>query len=123
MGNRGIVWESNTIPPKMKALPIVIDKAVDGVMQYEANAAQNDMRIHAPWDDQTGNARGGLFAQSGSENAGKGQTKFIVLYHTMPYGIWLELKQSGKYAIILPTVESHGPQVMKSINAALSALL
>jgi hypothetical protein len=134
MGNAGIVWETNTLKPKMKALPPRIDVAIDAVMEYEANEAQNDMRTYAPWTDRTTNARQGLFAQAGSEDsaggrdaAGRftsgGSKKFIVLYHTMPYGIWLELKNNGHYAIILPTVQSAGPQVMASINKVLSALL
>lgn len=134
MPNNGIVWTHDTLHPKMKAFSPKVDAALDAVMQYESNEAQNDMRIHAPWNDQTGNARQGLFAQAGSEDsaggrdaAGRftkgGSKKFIVLYHTMPYGIWLELKHEGQYAIILPTIQSHGPEVMKSINRVLSALL
>lgn len=134
MGNAGIVWELDTLHPGLKAFGPKADAAIDGVMQYEANEAQNDMRTHAPWTDRTSNARGGLFARAGSEDSGPGRdaagrftsgkaTKFIVLYHTMPYGIWLELKNEGRFAIIVPTIQSNGPKVMKSIDRVLGALM
>jgi len=30
----------------------------------------------------------------------------------MPYGIWLEVRNSGAYAIILPTIRTKGREVM-----------
>jgi hypothetical protein len=74
--------------------------------KYVAPQIQSDMRANAPWTDRTGNARNGLFTQvqvSTNEVA-------IVLYHSVPYGIWLELRWSGKYAIITPMLAKWGPQ-------------
>jgi hypothetical protein len=71
--------------------------------QVEAYAKE-----HAPWDDRTGDARAGLTA--------KGEQRLvyyaITLYHTVSYGIWLEVRWDGKYAIIVPTLEHMGPQLM-----------
>jgi hypothetical protein len=74
--------------------------------KYVAPQIQSDMRANAPWTDQTGNARGGLFAvtQVGTNEVA------IVLYHSVPYGIWLELRWSGKYAIITPSLAKWGPK-------------
>jgi hypothetical protein len=74
--------------------------------KYVAPQIQSDMRANAPWEDQTGNARNGLFSVvqvSTNEVA-------IVLYHSVPYGIWLELRWSGKYAIITPSLAKWGPR-------------
>lgn len=72
------------------------------------------MKDHAPWDDRTGSARDGLTAQ--------GEFSFIeytvVLFHTVDYGIWLEIRWNGKYAIIQPTIEAMGPQFMAEMVAA-----
>jgi hypothetical protein len=40
----------------------------------------------------------------------------IVLFHTVPYGVYLEASNSGAYAIIGPTIEVMGPQVMQSVE-------
>ena len=64
------------------------------------------MRSNAPWNDVTGNARSGL---TGEVEAGsKGAT--VYYFHQVPYGIWLEIANSGKYQIILPTVQRMGPR-------------
>ena len=74
--------------------------------RYIAPQIQSDMRTNAPWQDQTSNARNGLFAVVVvSTNAVS-----IVLYHSVPYGIWLELRWSGKYAIITPSLAKWGPK-------------
>lgn len=70
------------------------------------------MKVNAPWSDQTSNARNGLAARAFDE----GNSKGIVLYHQVPYGLWLEVKFSGRYAIILPTIEEYGPRVMSSVK-------
>lgn len=89
----------------------VLDQ-VWAVMEYQAPKVETHMKVNAPWTDQTGNARQGLRAEAFREDDNMG----IVLYHTVPYGIWLEVLHSGAYAIIGPTIEVMGPQVMQSVE-------
>lgn len=96
-----------------------VNDAVMAVLEYKAPEVEAHMKQNAPWTDQTGNARQGLRAQA--YDAG-GDTKGIVLYHQVPYGIWLEVKHSGEYAIILPTIEVMGPEVMKSLENILGRI-
>lgn len=78
--------------------------------QLEAYAKAN-----APWTDRTGNARQSLF--TATEIARDMVT--LYLSHGMEYGVFLELCNSGRYAIVLPTLEAHyGP-----IKSALDNLL
>ena len=81
---------------------------------YIAPKIQADMRESARWTDQTGNARNGLFA------AVKTSTNqvAIVLYHSVPYGIWLELRWSGRYAIITPSLAKWGPKYFELLAKA-----
>lgn len=95
----------------------VHDKVVS-VMQFQAPNVETHAKQNAPWQDQTGNARQGLRAEAFDEGDNMG----IVLYHQVPYGIWLELKNSGEYAIINPTIEVMGPQVMRSIERILEQI-
>lgn len=77
--------------------------------QSMAPEVENYMKSNAPWNDQTGNARNGLFARAYSE----GDETGIVLGHSVDYGIWLEVRWSGRYAIIEPAIAAMGPAVMR----------
>jgi hypothetical protein len=41
---------------------------------------------------------------------------YIDLFHTVEYGIWLEIRWDGRFAIIQPTLEHFGPEVMGSLG-------
>ena len=110
----GITWSGNlsgnlnTLGAKTKARMVAVAK-------YVAPQIQSDMRSNAPWEDQTGNARNGLFAVTQVST----NVVDIVLYHSVPYGIWLELRWSGKYAIITPSLAKWGPKTMSLLSKAL----
>lgn len=69
-------------------------------------------KAHAPWQDRTGDARQGLTA-IGEQRLVR---YTITLFHTVDYGIWLEVRWDGKYAIIVPTIEHMGPIFMAEMN-------
>lgn len=71
-------------------------------------------QYNAPWTDRTGMAREGLSAEVSVE----GTDVVIELFHTVEYGIWLETIQEGEFAIILPTLEALGPQILEHMGAA-----
>lgn len=114
----GIIWTDKSLFKSVPLMAAKVDAVISGVMDYEANEAQSFMRINASWTDRTGNARQGLFARPGRD-AGK---HFIVLYHTMPYGIYLETRWNGKYAIIVPATQQAGRNVMSSLRKAFSMM-
>lgn len=58
-------------------------------------------KANAPWEDRTGDARAGLNVDLQSD----GDSILMSLYHTVDYGLWLEVIQSGRFAIIMPTLE------------------
>lgn len=84
------------------------------VTQGFARRCESYMKEHASWKDRTGEARDGLRAE--------GDFSFVqytvTLYHTVDYGIWLEVRWNGKYAIIQPTIEVMGPRFMAELVAA-----
>jgi hypothetical protein len=77
--------------------------AVLGVAEYTALKMQNEARVNARWTDRTGNARSGLFGAA----VRKGAIITIILSHTVHYSIYLELANSQRYAIIVPTIEAN----------------
>lgn len=82
----------------------VAQKALEGATaQVESSAKEN-----APWSDITGDARGGLTAEAKSDNG----DIVLTLAHTVEYGLWLEVIQSGNFAIIMPTLEQEAPRII-----------
>src|SRR5262245_15447723 len=76
-----------------------------------ARRVEQYAKENAPWEDRTGDARQGLKA------TGEQRLVYyaITLFHTVDYGIWLEVRWDGKYAIILPTLEAMGPELMREL--------
>ncbi len=108
----------DTLSPNLAAFPIKLNTAVGAVMQYHEANVQDDARSNAPWTDRTSNARNGLFAKAYQT----GRTHGIVLYHTVPYGIWLEVRWGGKYRVIVPTIQRQGRAVMATLAGVLRKL-
>lgn len=94
-----------------------------GLNEDEAMAAaesmaaeiENDAKANAPWSDRTGAARDGLTAEASDE----GGEIVITLMHTVEHGQWLETIQSGRFAIIMPTLEKYGRPVQEAIAKGL----
>jgi hypothetical protein len=92
-----------------------VQKAALGSVRYWDSQVEAYAKVNARWTDRSSNARNGLMGRSGVE----GDTVYLVLAHKMHYGIYLEVRWSGKYAIIQPTLEIYGPKVMKSFEGML----
>ena len=114
MAKKG-VFDFDSLTPALKKLFPYIDAAVDITFDAEAARAASMMRENAPWKDRTGNARAGLKAQHDSTPMVE---HTLVLYHSMPYGIWLEVRWSGRYAIIGPTMVTVAQDLAVMVAAA-----
>lgn len=73
-------------------------------------------KTNAPWADITGDARAGLGVEVGSDTG----NVWLQLFHTVDYGLWLEVIQSGKWAIIMPTLEGFGKDLIESSLATVN---
>jgi len=112
--------------------------AIHAAAAYWGQGAQDEARQNAPWEDRTGNARGGIFYAVDGFGVGEvvGQVEasaralmrettvesggpdrlVITLGHTVFYGKYLELSNGGRYAIILSTIEQRLPQLGRMLN-------
>lgn len=109
----GFRWTSDNLSTNLQNAPDRVLKAVGDATKYQARKSENFMRSNAPWTDRTANARNGLKAipfQDGSQFT-------IVLAHSMPYGIWLEVRWSGKYGIIPQAIRQGGQELMSLLGA------
>jgi hypothetical protein len=86
--------------------------AVFDLAQYFAGKIESFAKQHAPWTDRTGNARQGLTARAFRTAT----AVTIVLWHSMAYGIWLEVKNAGRFAAILPSLEQHYQPFMRAVE-------
>jgi len=102
---RGIFVFDSLSPSLQRMLPQV-DAGVDLAMDFMRDHAETYARENAPWTDRTGNARNGLFVVHEKEPM---VIHRLITYHTMSYGLWLEVRWSGRYAIIGPTMFHTAP--------------
>ncbi len=77
--------------------------AVKALAEYFEPVLETYAKGHKPWQNQTGNAQQSLFSVSELAN----EVVTLYLSHGMEYGVFLELCNSGRYAIIMPTLEAH----------------
>jgi hypothetical protein len=82
---------------------VAIEAFQDGTDDIE-NAAR-DMAI---WEDQTGDARALLKATASGDHG----DIVMTLEHGVDYGLWLEVIQNGKYAVIMRTLNNRAPWIM-----------
>ena len=114
----GIRW---TTPPSELATAVErygdrVLVAVAAVAQRVATEMQNQAKADAPWTDRTGNARTGIFGTSEADFGARVVTIYLSHGATIDYGIWLELANSGNYAVIMRTMEGHYESLMQMLR-------
>jgi hypothetical protein len=87
------------------------DGVIDAAQKFAAELVDY-ARTHAPWEDDTGDARRGLSAEGVADN----DEISMYLTHTVEYGIYLEVRNSGRFAIIIPTIEAMGPKIYNNMR-------
>jgi len=91
---------------------------VEAVGRNIAAKAEGQAKRDRPWKDRTSNARQGLHGGTGWDSA----TAFIIyLAHGVEYGPYLELANSGKYAVIEKTLNSFRKELYDYVKAMLNA--
>lgn len=114
-----VQFTSNSLSPNLKKLPAVLDRNIYQVLRFHEPKVAGKARKNAPWKDDTGNARSGLSTEVVVLSRG---VYALVLYHRVPYGLWLEVRFEGRYATIMPTLRGHAPLVMASFTKLLERM-
>lgn len=102
-------WTSDNLTTNLRNATPRIHTAIWSAMEYQAMRSRNFMRSNASWTDRTANARNGLDAIPSREGT---NGYVITLTHGVPYGIWLEVRWSGRYGIIPESVRQGGQELM-----------
>lgn len=112
-GNLRIFWHDG-IGPTLEVMTEVAVTRATAVMEESAGLVEDYAKANAPWTDRTGDARNSLTAEADEDFEGIS----IILSHGVDYGYWLELIQNGNFAIIMPTLEALGPEILEAAGAA-----
>lgn len=108
-GKGRVTFDATPLQRKLLAASPKGKAHLNRVTAYHAARAEAFARVNAVWTDRTGNARQGLAAEADLSQTGSGRWA-IVIYHQVNYGIWLETRFGGRYAIIDRTVAAtEGP--------------
>lgn len=110
----------DTLAKSIEAHDLKVKRIIGGQFGRAKAEAVNFAKLNAPWTDQTGNARSGLFADVGAEN--NGDQFWLILAHSVYYGIFLESRFSGRYAIIMPTINYIGQLLIERIAQSISRM-
>jgi hypothetical protein len=105
-------WSGGEISRNLSRLSAKVDRQLDIVLESQAQRGEAWMKIHAPWTDRTGAARSGLYTKYNKD----GSTREILFSHSVAYGIWLEIANSGDYQVILPAIRTIGHDTMKQLQ-------
>ena len=100
----GVKW-SGTLTTGLNQFGPHMKRSMVAAANYVAPVGEQFMKTNAPWTDRTGAARSGLHTKvvvSSNKVA-------IVFYHSVPYGVFLETRWGGKYAIVEPAIAYIGP--------------
>jgi hypothetical protein len=119
MARRSITWDDRTLYNRLRTFNARADRFLTAAIGYHATRAQSYARSNARWTDRTGNARNGLFAKA-ERDAPKYR---IVIGGSVPYQVWLEVRFSGRYAILRPTVDHEAPELMRTVSTMFQKLI
>jgi hypothetical protein len=114
----GFSWDEDTFTVRLRRYDREVDEMIGQVIDFQATRAEAYAKTNAPWSDRTTNARNGLFAR-GAHTYGRWPRKSshtVVLAHTVPYGVWLEVRWNGRYSIIEPTLRVIGRDTMSMVQ-------
>lgn len=113
-----LTLDTSQIKTNLAQLPTKVDKMVAGVVERYIGVSEGYMKSNAPWHDRTGNARQSLHAVAVHAPG----THSLILAHGMPYGIWLEVRWAGRYAIIMKSVYTNGEAMMALLDRGLARI-
>lgn len=102
-----------------KSLDVLPGRLGESLKKYGETASKQleaEAKKNRKWIDRTGQARQRL--QGGSElRPGK---LVIYLQHGVDYGIYLELANEKKYAIVYPTLRREAPGIMNGLRGVMN---
>lgn len=119
MAKSSLSWDDSQLRRGIATLSPKVDAYVHAVVEYSSHRVIRYAKENASWTDRTAAARSGLRTVVEWRPL---KLHAIHLFHSVKYGIWLEIRFSGRYAIILPTIAIQGPATMRLLEKLFAKL-
>lgn len=100
--------DAKEVLAKLEAMQDEIIEVAKEAVGASMSEAEREGKLNAPWTDRTGNARASI---TGTLAERDGDIIRGHLYIGMSYGVYLELKNHGRYRIVWPTIEQEAVRV------------
>lgn len=114
-----VEFTSNSLSPNLHRMPTILRRNIYQVMRFHEPQIRSQAKTNAKWEDQTGNARNGL---NSTVQVLAPDVYALVLFGSVKYQIWLEVRFAGRYAIIVPTIRAYAPVVLASFTKLLERM-
>jgi hypothetical protein len=111
MGFSGILIK-NSMMHGIAIAAVEVPHHLEEEVLHVATEALDYAQANAPWEDITGDARSGLDVDVRME----GEVIVWEMSHSVDYGLYLETRWNGKFAIIMPTLEMFAPQIGRGLD-------
>lgn len=111
MGLSGLFVRDTMTAGIAKAEVVIHEKLEEEVLRTAIEALEYAQE-NAPWEDRTGDARAGLDVDVRWE----GDVIVWEMSHGVDYGLYLETRWNGEYAIIMPTLELYAPKIGRGLT-------
>lgn len=111
----GIIWESRPEDAFREGYSEYGQRVRDAIIILLNNhkaEIQEWMQQNASWTDRTGAARRGLYVTTDI----MADSILLILGYSVPYGIFLETKNTGRYAILTPALDYWGPIIVQELQ-------
>lgn len=113
-GGSGIAWEGlEIITDNIARVAEGCHEARRESAEITAQRMESHAKAYAPWNDVTGSARRGLKTVVIDNQSN--YTTQVNLGHSVNYGAWLETRDGGRLAIILPTMVEFSRRVTDNV--------
>jgi hypothetical protein len=104
--------------PHVTKAMVSLYPAVLAALEAAGAITRAEAQANHPWNNITGDAERGLSV----DVSGDGAVASLTLYHTVYYGVYLELRWGGRYAVIMPTLQAQYGPIMDAVRAALATI-
>ena len=118
MSGCSLTWKTDEVLKKLTDMQSKTRTSLQILADTAAEAMESYAKETARWTDRTGNARQRLKGSTRWEEA----ALIAAISHNVDYGIWLELCNEKKYAILEEALESQAQNLIDAYQRFLSQL-
>lgn len=118
MSGCSMSWDTKDVLNRIEGMQRKTRAALEIIANSAVEAMESYAKTNAKWTDRTGNARQRLQGRTRWEE----HALIAAITHNVDYGIWLELCNEKKYAILEEALNSQAQNLLDAYQRFLSQL-